>query len=85
MGIKDVTKYEIVNAAYNGALFTVGAAVISFASKKIVKKDLSVPMSPIGVVKLAATVGGGSVLVTVLRENDTFKKALPEEMFKSSE
>ena len=78
-------KYEIVNAAYNGALFTVGAATVNFATKKkLAKKDLGVPTNPMAVAKLAATIGVGSVLIAYLRKNDPFKGLIPDEIWSKS-
>ena len=74
-------KYEIVNAAYNGALFTVGAATVNFATKTLAKKDLGVPTNPMAVTKLAATIGVGSVLIAYLRKNDPFKGLIPDEIW----
>ena len=78
---KLLDKYEIVNAVYNAALFTAGAAVVNYASKKLAKKDFGIPTNPMAVVKLGATIGVGSVLIATLRKNDPFKKMLPSEIW----
>ena len=51
-----LSKEEVLKAAYDAG----------FASKKIAKDDLGVPTKPMSLVKLAAAIAGGSLIVKYL-------------------
>ena len=65
-----LSKEEVFNAAYNAGLFTLGAVSVGFASKKITKDGLGVPTSPMPLVKLAAAIAGGSLIVKMLQKKE---------------
>ena len=70
---------EVFKAAYDAGLITLSALGISFASKKIAKDNLGVPTRPMSLVKLAAAIAGGSLIVKYLQKKefvpvDPFKK-----------
>ena len=72
-------KEEIIKVAYDTGLFKLGAVGVGFASKKIAKDDLGVPTRPMSLVKLAAAIVGGSLIVKYLQKKDlapvdSFKK-----------
>ena len=74
-----LSKEEIFKAAYDAGLITLGAVSVGFASKKIAKDDLGVPTKPMSLVKLAAAIAGGSLIVKYLQKKefvpvDPFKK-----------
>ena len=75
-----LTKEEVLNGLYNASLITLGAVGVSMASQKILKDDLGVTRSTQRVLRLAAAVGGGSLLVTFLQK----KEYVPAEPFKAS-
>ena len=75
-----LTKEEVLNGLYNAGLITLGAVGVSMASQKLLKDDLGVTRSTQGVLRLAAEVGGGSVLVKFLQK----KEYVPAEPFKAS-
>ena len=58
-----LSKEEILKAAYDASLITLGAVGVGFASKKIVNDGLGVPTSPMPLVKLAAAIAVGSLIV----------------------
>ena len=58
-----LSKEEIFKAAYDAGLITLGAVSVGFASNKIAKDDLGVPTKPMSLVKLAAAIAGGSLIV----------------------
>ena len=61
-------------------VFTLGAVGVGFASKKIVKDDLEVPTKPMSLVKLAAAIAGGSLIVKMLQK----KEFIPVDPFKKT-
>ena len=71
-------KNDAMNTLYNAGLITLGTAATSMASSKLMKDGLGVTGSTQGVMKLAAAVGGGSVLVKYLQKMNY----VPEEPFK---
>ena len=76
-----LTKNEVMNELYNAGLVTLGAVATSMVSKKLAKDDLGVASSAQKVLKLAAAVGGGALLVKFLQKKDY----VPKEPFKSSQ
>ena len=69
---------DVMNTLYNTGLITLGAVATSLVSRKLMKNGLGVTGSTQGVLKLAAAVGGGSVLVKYLQKMN----CVPEEPFK---
>ena len=76
-----LTKEETLNGLYNAGLITLGAVSVSMVSQKILKDGLGVTLSSQRVLRLAAAVGGGSLLVKFLQK----KKYVPDEPFKDSQ
>ena len=76
-----LSKNEVMNELYNAGLVTLGAVATSMVSKKLAKDDLGVTSSAQKVLKLAAAVGGGALLVKFLQKKDY----VPKEPFKSSQ
>ena len=73
-----LAKNDVMNTLYNAGLITLGAVATSMASRKLMKDGLGVMGSAQGVMKLAAAVGGGSVLVKYLQKTGY----VPEEPWK---
>ena len=71
-------KTEVLNGIYNAGLITLGAVATSMASKKLAKEDLGVSSSSRSILKMAAAVAGGSLLVKFLQKKDY----VPAEPFK---
>ena len=74
-----MSKKEVMNELYNAGLVTLGAVATSMISEKLTKDDLGVTSSTQRILKLAAAVGGGSILVKFLQkkdyvQNEPFKK-----------
>ena len=67
-----------MNEPYNAGFITFGAVATSMVSRKLMKDDLGVTSSTQRTLKLAAAVGGGSVLVKYLQKEDY----IPDELFK---
>ena len=72
-----LSKNEVMNEIYNAGLITLGAVATSMVSRK---DGLGVTSSIQSILKLAAAVGGGSVLVKYLQKKDY----IPDEPFKES-
>ncbi len=64
---------------YEAAVLTAGAVVISYASRKLTKDTLGVPITLNGSVKLALAFGLSAIGVKTLKD----KKILPDNPFKS--
>ena len=75
-----VSKEDLMNEAFDAGLITLGAVGVGFASKKVIKDGLGVPSTPVGVLKLALAVAGGSILVQFLQK----KKFLPNNPVKKT-
>ena len=75
-----LSKNEVMNELYSAGLITLGAVATSMVSKKLAKDDLGVTNSTQRILKLAAAVGGGALLVKFLQKEDY----IPNEPFKSS-
>ena len=75
-----LNKGEVMNELYNAGLVTLGAVATSMVTKKLIKDDLGVTNSTQSVLKLAAAVGGGALLVKFLQKKDY----VPKEPFKSN-
>ena len=75
-----LSKNEVMNELYNAGLITLGAVATSMVSRKLTKDGLGVTSSAQSVLRLAAAVGGGSVLVKYLQKNDY----IPGEPFKKT-
>ena len=75
-----LSKNEVMNELYNAGLVMLGAVATLTVSKKLAKDDLGVTSSAQKVLKLAAAVGGGALLVKFLQKKDYVSK----EPFKSS-
>ena len=73
-----LSKNELVNELYNAGLVTLGAVATSMIRRKVVKDDLGVTSTTSRILRLAAAVGGGSILVKYLQK----KNYVPEEPFK---
>ena len=73
-----LSKNEVMNELYNAGLITLGAVATSMVSKKLTKDDLGVINSTQRILKLAAAVGGGALLVKFLQKKDY----VPNEPFK---
>ena len=69
---------DVMNTLYNAGLITLGAVATSMVSRKLMKDGLGVTGSTQGVLKLAAAVGGGSVMVKYLQKTGY----VPEEPWK---
>ena len=67
-----------MNELYNARLITLGAVATSMVSRKLMKDDLGITISTQRILKSAAAVGGGSVLVEYLQKKDY----IPDEPFK---
>ena len=74
-----LSKNEVTNELYNAGLITLGAVATSMVSKKLTKDYLGVTNSTQRILKLAAAVGGGALLVKFLQKKDY----VPNEPFKS--
>ena len=72
-----LSKNEVMNEIYNAGLITLGAVATSMVSRK---DGFGVTSSIQSILKLAAAVGGGSVLVKYLQKKDY----IPDEPFKES-
>ena len=64
---------------YDAAILTVGAVGVSFASKKLTKDTLGVPMTFNGAAKLALAFGLSAIAVKTLKD----KSILPANPFKT--
>ena len=73
-----LSKNELMNELYNAGLVTLGAVATSMIRRKVVKDDLGVTSTTSRILRLAAAVGGGSILVKYLQK----KNYVPEEPFK---
>ena len=74
-----LSKNEVMNELYSAGLITVGAVITSTVSRKLMKDGLGVTNSAQSILKLAAAVGGGSLLVKYLQKmgylsDEPFKK-----------
>ena len=69
-----------MNELYNAGLVTLGAVATSIISRKLVKDDLGVTSTTWRILRLAAAVRGGSILVKYLQK----KNYVPDEPFKDS-
>ncbi len=65
---------------YDAAVLTVGAVGVSFASRKLTKDTLGVPMTLNGSAKLALAFGLSAIGVKMLKDKDL----LPDNPFKTS-
>ena len=70
---------EYVEQLYDAAVLTVGAVGVSFASKKLTKDTLGVPMTLSGAAKLALALGLSAIGIKTLKD----KKYLPDNPFKT--
>ena len=75
-----LSKNEVMNELYNAGLITLGAVATSMVSRKLMKDGLGVTNSRQSILKLAAAVGGRSVLVKYLQK----KEYVPDTPFKKS-
>ena len=75
-----LSKEDLMNEAFDAGLITLGVVGVGFASKKVVKDGLGVPSTPVGVIRLALAVAGGSILVQYLQK----KKMLPNDPVKKA-
>ena len=73
-----LSKNELMNELYNDGLVMLGAVATSMISRKLVKDDLGVTSTTSRILRLAAAVGGGSILVKYLQK----KNYVPGEPFK---
>ena len=73
-----LSKHEVMNEIYNAELITLGAVATSMVSRKLTKDGLGVTSSAQSILKLAAAVGGGSVLVKYFQK----KEYVPDTPFK---
>ncbi len=73
------TAKEYGKQLYDAAVLTVGAVAVSYASRKLTKDTLGVPMTLGGSAKLALAFGLSAIGVKVLKD----KKYLPDNPFKT--
>ena len=73
------TAKEYGEQLYDAAVLTVGAVAVSYASRKLTKDTLGVPMTLGGSAKLALAFGLRAIGVKVLKD----KKYLPDNPFKT--
>ena len=73
------TAKEYGEQLYDAAVLTVGAVAVSYASRKLTKDTLGVPMTLNGSVKLALAFGLSAIGVKILKD----KKILPDNPFKT--
>ncbi len=73
------TAKEYGEQLYDAAVLTVGAVAVSYASRKLTKDTLGVPMTLGGSAKLALAFGLSAIGVKVLKD----KKYLPDNPFKT--
>ncbi len=73
------TAKEYGEQLYEAAVLTAGAVAVSYASRKLTKDTLGVPMTLGGSAKLALAFGLSSIGVKMLND----KKYLPANPFKS--
>ena len=64
-----LSKDEIVKMAYDASLTTLGAVPIGVITKKLLKTDLGVPMSGMGIIKMAGAIAGGTAIVNYAETN----------------
>ncbi len=70
---------EYAEQLYDAAVLTAGAVGVSFASRKLTKDTLGVPMTLSGSAKLALAFGLSAIRVKMLKD----KSVLPANPFKS--
>ena len=58
-----MSKDEIVKMAYDASLTTLGSVAIGVVTQKVFKADLGVPMSGLGMIKMAGAIAGGTAIV----------------------
>ncbi len=73
------TTKEYGEQLYNAAVLTAGAVAVSYASRKLTKDTLGVPMTLGGVAKLVIAFGLSAIGVKTLKD----KKYLPDNPFKT--
>ncbi len=73
------TAKEYGEQLYEAAVLTAGAVAVSYASRKLTKDTLGVPMTLGGSAKLALVFGLSSIGVKMLND----KKYLPDNPFKT--
>ncbi len=73
------TTKEYGEQLYNAAVLTAGAVAVSYASRKLTKDTLGVPMTLSGSAKLAIAFGLSAIGVKTLKD----KKYLPDNPFKT--
>ncbi len=73
------TAKEYAEQLYEAAILTVGAVGVSYASRKITRDTLGVPMTLGGSAKLALAFGLSTIGVKMLKD----KKVLPDNPFKT--
>ena len=75
-----LTKDEILETFYTAGLTTLEAVGIGYASRKLTRDGLGIPITPMPIVKLAVGAAGSSLLVQYLKKMDY----LPANPFKTS-
>ena len=79
--IEDMSKSKEYGAQlYDAAVLIVGAVGVSFASRKLTKDTLGIPMTLGGSVKLALAFGLSAIGMKMLKDKDL----LPDNPFKTS-
>ncbi len=73
------TAKEYGEQLYDAAVLTAGAVAVSYASRKLTKDTLGVPMTLSGSVKLAIAFGLSAIGIRTLKD----KKYLPDNPFKT--
>ena len=73
------TAKEYGEQLYDAAVLTAGAVAVSYASRKLTKDTLGVPMTLNGSVKLALAFGLSAIGVKILK----YKKIPPDNPFKT--
>ena len=74
------TAKEYGEQLYDAAVLTAGAVAVSYASRKLTKDTLGVPMTFNGAAKLTLAFGLSAIGVKILKD----KKILPDNPFKTS-
>ena len=61
-----LNKDKIIKMAYDASLTTLGAVAIGVVTKKVFKADFGVPMSGLGIIKMAGAIAGGTAIVNYM-------------------
>ena len=73
------TRKDVMNEFYTGVLITAGTMGVSFASRKLAKDTLGIPMTLNGAVKLAVAIGLSAVGVKYAEDKDWIPKEISKD------